>query len=185
MGESGKSARLPLEGQLYDRIDLGNFFDVGCMRPGLSISKTVRSDVLSSVSGCNLPVKVVLGYNFGSVWTNGWTPAMVAKLAGSIRLLNLSGPQRGSEGYLSVKWSKNTENFEAYGWEMDRKVVIVRKTRTALYGRVQHQTNSRMNGKWSLMSHFGIEQGFKLMGYSFAIRAGLTPERAFKFDFKM
>jgi len=183
--------KLPLEDTLYDPIGLSNFCDQERMKPGFQISKTFKTDALSNALQADLPAKVQLSYTFGTVWKKAkvwepeWEPINLAKLAVTVRLLDLSGMGKANSGYLNLKWMRRSDDFSAMGWEIDRKVNLVEKLNTRLYGRVSHTTSTKLEGKWRMISHFGVEQEVKVLGYRIVGRVGISPELKPVFDLKI
>mmetsp|Transcript_7 Transcript_7/g.13 ORF Transcript_7/g.13 Transcript_7/m.13 type:complete len:247 (-) Transcript_7:1240-1980(-) len=178
-------ALLPFEGVLYDKLTLSNFVDLEAKKLGFSISKSAKTDALSELFTVELPTKVQLMYKFGTLWTDGWKSLMRARLSVNVRLLNLSGEGRSNTGAMLLKWSKRSDGYVSYGWEIERKMMVWNRTNTRLYGKVAHSTNSRLRAKWRLSSVFGVEQTVKLFGFRLTIRAGLTPEGKFESSFRI
>jgi hypothetical protein len=181
-----KAGGLPGEGHIFDRITVGNFIDLEKNKLTASISKSFRSNVLSRLLDADLPARLTASGKLGNIWVDGMTFSPVAKLALTIRLLDLGGASDSRQvGFLRFKAAARTNGRADSGLEIDRRVAIFNLRHTTLYGNVAYKTNNRANGAWRTVSSFGIHQAVRIAGISFAGRIGMTPEGDFVYDLRL
>jgi hypothetical protein len=176
---------LPGEGKIYDRIGIANFIDLEKMKLTASISKSIRSNALSSLLYADLPAKVTIGGRLGNAWYDGVTFNPVGKVALSVRLLDLSSPDLRQEGFLRFKAATRTNGHADHGFEVDRKVSVLNLRSTTIYGNVAYRTNNRANGVWKTSSSFGLHQAVRFAGIKCAARVGVTPEGELVYDVRL
>lgn len=178
------SRGLPGEGKLYDAITLHNFVDLEKRNLTASISKSFRSDALSTLLGADFPAKITVGGKLGNAWHNGVTFNPLGKLALAVQLLDLSSPDSRQAGFLKFKAATRTNGRADHGFEIDRKVSVFNFRDTSLYGNVRYGTNNRANGIWKTHSSFGLHQTVRFAGVKFGALIGMTPEGAVVTDIK-
>lgn len=176
---------LPGEGSFYDLIGINNFVDLEKMKLTASVSKTFKSDALSTLLCADLPVKITAGGKLGNAWYDGASFNPIGKLALSVRLLDLSSPDSRQGGHLRFKAATRTNGRADHGFEIDRKVSVMDLRNTMLYGNVAYRTNNRAKGEWKTTSSFGLHQSIRFAGVNFAARVGMTPEGEFVYDIRL
>lgn len=180
-----KGGGLPGEGLFYDRIGISNFIDLEKLKLTASLSKTIKSNALSTLLYADLPVKVTVGGKLGNAWYDGASFNPIGKVALSVRLLDLSSPDSRQAGHLRFKAATRTNGRSDHGFEIDRKVSVMDFRNTMVYGNVAYRTTSRAKGEWKTTSSFGLHQVFRCAGLKFAARVGMTPEGEFVYDIRL
>jgi len=176
---------LPLEGTLYDPISLTNFIDLNDYKLTAALHKSIPSNALSSLLDADLPTKVTLSGKLGTLWLDGATISPTAKVAVSVRLLDLGASDARQKGFLRFKASARTTGKTDHGFEIDRRVQLFNMANTTLYGNVAYKTTNKSNGEWKTSSSFGVHQDCRLGRFRFAARFGMTPEGDFVYDLKL
>ncbi len=179
------NGNLPGEGTLYDRIGVANFVDLEKNKLTASLSKSFRSNAFSKLLDVDLPAKLTIGGRIGTLWFEGFRIAPVAKMALSVRLLDLGASDSRQAGFLRFKAATRTNGRSDHGFEIDRKISMFNMPSTTLYGNVAYKTNNRANGIWKSSSSFGIHQDFRFGGFKFAARVGMTPEGEYVYDLRL
>lgn len=181
----GKGSGFPGEGTVYDHISVGNFIDLERMKLTASLSKSFKSNALSTLLCADLPVKMTVGGKLGNAWYDGVSFNPIGKFALSVRLLDLSSPDSRQAGHLDFKAATRTNGRTDHGFEIDRKVSIMDFRNTMIYGNVAYRTNNRAKGEWKTTSSFGLHQAVRFAGFKFAARMGMTPEGEFVYDVRL
>lgn len=176
---------LPFEGQLYDNISFSNFLDLDKLKFTAQIAKSIPSNLLSNLLDADLPAKVTISGNAGTVGADGAQFNPVGKAALNIRLLDLGASDSRQKGFLRFKASARTNGRRDHGFEIDRKVQLFNMAATTLYGNVVYKTTNKSQGEWKTTSSFGVHQDFKIAGIKFAARLGLTPDGDFVYDLRL
>ncbi|KAK4529905.1 hypothetical protein CCYA_CCYA02G0762 [Cyanidiococcus yangmingshanensis] len=159
----------------------------------LAVFKTFRSDVLSELTGADLPTEVRLGAQFATVKLLGpnaredfydgdgharwhWYRPPVGSLTIRTRLSDIGGGESRSRGALWYRARIDTDKPSwLYGVEADRRIALSSWQDTRGYVNVKYMKKAS-EPEFTVSSQLGIEQYMRL-GRLWAIgRIGMDPE---------
>lgn len=169
---------LPGEGRFYDAITVRNFVDLAHRSLTASLRKSFHSDALSAVAGADFPARLTVSAKLGNASHAGASFDPAAKLALSVRLLDLGSADGRQRGYLRFKAATRSCRRSDHGFEIDRKLCVWHLTDTAVYGNVRYGTDSAWKGVWKTVSSFGLHQTLRFAGVTVGVSVGMTPEGA-------